>query len=284
MKKAALINDISGFGNCSLIAGISVLSAYGIQPVPMPTAVLSAQTEYVDYYCQSMTEAMPKFTANWKRHGESFDGILTGFFADSKQAEHALDFIDEFHRDGTLLLVDPVMGDEAVPYDNYSEELLEQIRLMTAKADIVTPNITELCYLAGENAAEILSLDCDSRMLEVRRIARQLFEELGCIVVVTGVESKGEAGEKLTGNLAVGEGLCEYSAYPLVPLRFTGSGDLLAATVMGGRLRGMEWKPLLKLAGEFIYRATKAAKESGRSTNEGSSFQEYLYMLIRDRG
>lgn len=279
MKKAALINDISGLGNCSLIAGISVVSAFGVQPIPMPTAVLSAQTEYVDYYCRHMTDAMPQFTANWKRHGENFDGILTGFFADPKQAEYALEFIDEFHRDGTLLLVDPVMGDGAEFYDNYSEELLAQIRLMTAKADIVTPNITELCLLAGEDAARIVNLDCDSRMSEVRGIARRYFEESGCTLVVTGVESKGEDGKKLTGNLVVGEGLCVYSAYPLVPLRFTGAGDLLAATVMGGRLKGMEWKELLDLAGEFIYKAAEAALKSGRSTNEGSSFQEFLYML-----
>lgn len=42
--KVAVLNDLAGFGRCSLTAAISVLSAMGVQPCPLPTAVLSAQT------------------------------------------------------------------------------------------------------------------------------------------------------------------------------------------------------------------------------------------------
>lgn len=45
-KKVAVINDLSGLGRCSLTAAISVLSAMGIQACPLPTAILSSQTEY----------------------------------------------------------------------------------------------------------------------------------------------------------------------------------------------------------------------------------------------
>ena len=41
-KKAVVVNDLSGFGKCSLTASVAVLSAMGIQPCPLPTAVLSA--------------------------------------------------------------------------------------------------------------------------------------------------------------------------------------------------------------------------------------------------
>ena len=50
-KKIAVINDLSGFGRCSLTAAISVISAMGVQPCPLPTAILTAQTGYPDYYC-----------------------------------------------------------------------------------------------------------------------------------------------------------------------------------------------------------------------------------------
>ena len=43
-KKIAVINDLSGFGKCSLTAAISAIAAMGVQPCPLPTAVLSAQT------------------------------------------------------------------------------------------------------------------------------------------------------------------------------------------------------------------------------------------------
>ena len=44
--KVAVLNDLAGFGRCSLTAAISVLSAMGVQPCPLPTAVLSAQTGF----------------------------------------------------------------------------------------------------------------------------------------------------------------------------------------------------------------------------------------------
>ena len=47
MKRAALINDLSGLGKCSLTAAIPVYASLGIQPCPLPTAILSNQTGYV---------------------------------------------------------------------------------------------------------------------------------------------------------------------------------------------------------------------------------------------
>ena len=49
-KKIAVINDLSGFGRCSLTAAVSVIAAMGVQPCPLPTAVLSAQTGYPSYF------------------------------------------------------------------------------------------------------------------------------------------------------------------------------------------------------------------------------------------
>ena len=60
-KKIAVINDLSGFGRCSLTAAISVISAMGVQPCPLPTAILTAQTGYPDYYCDDYTDKMELF-------------------------------------------------------------------------------------------------------------------------------------------------------------------------------------------------------------------------------
>ena len=58
MKKVALINDLSGFGKCSLTAAIPVISVMGIQACPLPTAVLSAQPGFQNYYCDDFTDRM----------------------------------------------------------------------------------------------------------------------------------------------------------------------------------------------------------------------------------
>lgn len=77
MKKIALINDLSGFGKCSLTAAIPVISALGIQACPLPTAILSAQTGFPSYYCDDYTDRMNYFTDEWKNMQETFDGIYS---------------------------------------------------------------------------------------------------------------------------------------------------------------------------------------------------------------
>ena len=74
-KKVAVINDLSGLGRCSLTAAISVLSAMGIQTCPLPTAILSSQTEYPSYYCYDFTDKMDYFRQEWKKLGTCFSGI-----------------------------------------------------------------------------------------------------------------------------------------------------------------------------------------------------------------
>ena len=57
-KKIAVINDLSGFGKCSLTAAISVIASMGVQPCPLPTAILSAQTGFPGYFYDDYTDRM----------------------------------------------------------------------------------------------------------------------------------------------------------------------------------------------------------------------------------
>ena len=103
--KVAVLNDLAGFGRCSLTAAISVLSAMGVQPCPLPTAVLSAQTGFESYFFQDLTEQMGMITEEWKKSGAQFDGIVTGFMSDHRQIGEVNHFLDLFHKEGTFLPV-----------------------------------------------------------------------------------------------------------------------------------------------------------------------------------
>lgn len=78
MKRVALINDLSGFGKCSLTAAIPVISVMGIQACPLPTAILTAQTGFGEFFCDDFTDRMGYFTEQWKKMEVSFDGIYSG--------------------------------------------------------------------------------------------------------------------------------------------------------------------------------------------------------------
>ena len=75
MKKAAVFNDLSGFGKCSLTAAIPVLSAQGVQCCPMASAVLTNQTGYEYHKCTDLTAMIKDYIDNWQKNNAHFDGI-----------------------------------------------------------------------------------------------------------------------------------------------------------------------------------------------------------------
>ena len=279
MKKIAAINDICGFGKCSLVADISVLSAMGIQTCPLPTGIYTAQTIYPYHQSKSNTDIIDTFTDNGTRMGEAFDGILVGFLLDPQQAKKVLRFARTFHRPGTLLLVDPIMGDEGKIYANYSDELHAVIAQLAGDADILTPNLGELFLLAGETI-ERSELAQDSEMIHhAARLARQLLNKPGKIVAVTGIRMKGENGKDLLGNLLVTAE--EERLYAIEPSGdyFSGTGDLFAAALLGGLLKGKAPFDAMKLAADFLKAAAQSATQRGADPRSGSDFEAHLHML-----
>ena len=119
IKTVAVVNDLSSFGNCSLTAAVAILAAMGHRPCPLPTAVLSAQSEFPSFYEKDLTASMPHYLDAWEANHERFDGICTGYFARGGQLDHAAALLTRFRRDSTLTLVDPVMGDGGALYPGY---------------------------------------------------------------------------------------------------------------------------------------------------------------------
>ena len=73
IKRAALINDLSCIGKCSLSVALPIVSACGVEAVALPTAVLSTHTGgFEGYVVRDMTEEMRSFAAHWKQMGVRF--------------------------------------------------------------------------------------------------------------------------------------------------------------------------------------------------------------------
>ena len=58
MKRAALINDLSGVGRCSLSVALPIVSACGHECAVLPTALLSNHTGFENYTFFDFTEHM----------------------------------------------------------------------------------------------------------------------------------------------------------------------------------------------------------------------------------
>ncbi|MCI7181218.1 MAG: pyridoxamine kinase [Schaedlerella sp.] len=282
-KKIAVINDLSGFGRCSLTAAISVISVMGVQPCPLPTAVLSAQTGYPSYYCDDYTEKMEFFRREWEKMGAAFDGIYTGFVANEAQIGQIFRFLDSFHRKGTFLLVDPVMGDDGRVYAMFTPGLLKEMKTLAVKADIITPNLTELCMLADEDFEDIRkAADTGSLMKKIEKLGRHMLARGPEMVVVTGIHFLDETDRtRKIGNMLVTKEGCRVSAFPYIGGSFSGTGDLFASVIAGGMARGDDLFDTMELAGAFIERAMEDSVKEGVERNDGVNYEKYLGMLSK---
>ena len=146
-KKIAVINDLSGYGRCSLTVAIPVLSAMGHQCCPIPTAILSNHTEFPVYFFDDYTEKMTTYTDKWKELGLSFDAIATGFLGSEAQIGIVMEIVQKLKAEKTFVVVDPVMGDHGHAYETYTPEMCEQMKELVCMADVVLPNVTECCIL-----------------------------------------------------------------------------------------------------------------------------------------
>ena len=160
MKRApriAAIQDISGFGRCSTTVVLPVLAAMGGECCPLLTACLSAHTAFPASEKATfldLTGQMAGTAAHWAELGVTFDAIYSGFLGSAGQIGLIEDFYRQFRREGTLVLVDPVMGDHGKPYRTYTPELCGRMRDLAAQADVITPNLTEAALLLEEDYAD----------------------------------------------------------------------------------------------------------------------------------
>jgi len=285
MKRVALINDLSGFGKCSLTAAIPVISVMGIQACPLPTAVLTAQTGFSSYYCDDFTDRMDNFTNEWKKMQISFDGIYSGFLASPLQIEKVLNFLEHFEKDNTIYLADPVMGDDGQEYDIYSNELLEGMKKLTKRASVITPNLTELCLLTGEDYFEVTSHKKEVTYIEyIEKICKGLLKRADRkqTIMVTGIvrPDNNDNNKEMIGSLAVS---CENSFYletPYIGRSFSGTGDLFASVVCGSLLQGMSAQTAIKRATDFLQTAIEDAANENIESAHGVQFEKYLSRLI----
>lgn len=111
VKKIAAVHDLSGAGRVSLTVVIPILSSMGFQVCPLPTAVLSSHTQYPHFSFLDLTDEMPKIINEWKQLKIQFDAIYTGYLGSPQQIQIVSRFIDDFRQPDSLVMIDPVLGD-----------------------------------------------------------------------------------------------------------------------------------------------------------------------------
>ncbi|MGN1119421.1 MAG: pyridoxamine kinase [Oscillospiraceae bacterium] len=273
MKRILTIQDFSCVGRCSLTVALPIISAAGVECCAVPTVLLSNHTGFPSFYSHDLSDNLLPIGGQLKGLGIDFSAIYTGYIASAQQLALIERLIDEFRRDNTLVLIDPVMGDNGKLYPALVGDFPERMRKLCRKADILVPNITEACLLTGREYSPTLSHE------ELRAMLVELHEAYGALVILTGVPSPDEP-EKLGACSFDGREFCGCYT-PKEPISCSGTGDIFSSALLGAYLRGLDLNSAMSVAVRFTYECVRLTCADPDSRFYGVNFEQALPLYIR---
>lgn len=279
------IHDLSCFGKCALTVIIPTLSAMGIQTVPIPTALLSTHTGgFSGFYFEDLTDSMDKIAAHLQTVGMRADAVYTGFLGSEKQISTVMGIIDRFgERDGSgerpLILVDPVMGDDGRLYSTYNNDMVEGVKRLCEKADVITPNITEACFLTGETIIDTTDMSEKEALAYGDRLAERLSSFGVRRIAITGLHYGGNK----VGTYGIDSSGSFICGAEHVKISYPGTGDLFASVLLGDLLRGRIFKEAIRSASDFTRRVIEYSSHFDTPVRNGVAFEPFLSELGNDR-
>ena len=273
VRRIAAVHDLSGVGRVSLTVVIPILSTMGFDVCPLPTAILSNHTQYENFTFLDLTDEMPAIIDHWEKLGVDFEAIYTGYLGSPRQIRIVADFIERFRTPDTLVVVDPMLGDNGRLYNKITDEMVSEMRTLAARADVLTPNLTELFALLNEPFRSECTGD------EGKAAITELTNSGPDTVIITGVPVQGKPN--LTSVIARSrtDGRTWKVTCPYLPAHYPGTGDAFTSVITGSLLQGDSLPIALDRAAQFILQGIRATFGYQTDNREGILLERVLQNL-----
>ncbi len=244
-KRILTVQDISCVGQCSLTVALPILSAAGHETCILPSAVLSTHTSgFTGYTFRDLTDDIPAITDHWKKQGIKFDAIYTGYLGSAAQIEYVINMIETLGSDDFVSIVDPAMADNGILYPAFDLAFVDEMKKLVFKADIILPNITEACLLAGIEYREKYDESyIDSLLSKLRADGAKT-------IILTGVSYSDET----TGVVVLQGEDKKYYEHRKISKGSHGTGDVYASAFTGAYLCGKSAYESAGIAAEYTVR------------------------------
>ena len=224
MKNAFIIEDLSSLNSISMNVAGPIVASYGLRALQIPVQNFITQTEMEGTiqtnYSAEWLKAMFETAHHQFKNTENIG--LIGYLG--KTEIIGLIEKSELINDFQLLLVDPVMADNGHYYPLLDAAYCRQLKRLLPFADVVTPNVTELAFLTGNQYSTEFTED------QIATMASQLRALLkkDATVVVTGIETQDQIGCYWDDGVS-----CGTNYLRKVDGHFYGTGDAFAAALLG---------------------------------------------------
>ena len=170
-------------------------------------------------------------------------------------------------------MIDPVLGDNGKLYTNFDNNMILEMRKLIGKADVITPNMTELFYLLDK------PYKTNNSDEELKEYLYQLSEKGPEIVIITSVpvendphrtsvyayNRKGNKYWKVT---------CSY-----LPAHYPGTGDTFTSVITGSIMQGDSLPIALDRATQFILQGIRATFGYEYDNRDGILLEKVLHNL-----
>lgn len=270
-NRILLINDMAGYGKVALSVMIPVLSQLKFEVFNLPTALVSNTLDYGVFDILDTTKYMRNTIDVWSELGFSFDAVCTGFMVSEKQSELVYEYCKQQSERGTLIFVDPIMGDDGKKYNGVTNEAVKYMKRLCSIADVIVPNITEACLLTGYEMKKSYTLN------EAELIAN-LLNALGAKSVV--ITSLNIGGKMYTFVKTSSDSDSVLLPYDEIPVRFPGTGDIFTSLTVGHYLRNKKLTKSVKKSMEQLEEIIRCNADN-KDKYKGIPIEQYSE-VIRD--
>lgn len=264
------ITDLACVGRSSLAAIMPVLGAWRVQACPLPTALYSTHTGGFGEVSRLDTAAFGlEALEHFKREQVNFDAIYIGYLGSHAQFEVAERAIMQYP--SAFVVVDPAIGDAGKLYTGLDDEIVAHMRALCLRANLITPNYTELFLLQQRPLRKEMVSDAEMELL-----CRELSD--GRLrIAVTGLPREG-------GQVGVAWFNPETNIFRLVecayvPQSYPGTGDIFVACLTGALLNGLLGTDAVRAAMQFVREAARKTFCAGALPREGVWFEPFLHSI-----